>query len=106
VAAEEEVALRRVREHRKVDRPVSQPKGADLRTAQRSAEAAEAKVAAAEAEVARLTAALGDPELYATPAGVARSAKLGAQLDSARRTLDAALEEWTMATENLERLST
>jgi ATP-binding cassette subfamily F protein 3 len=106
VAAEEEEALRRVREHRKVERPVSQPKGSDLRTAQRSAEAAEAKVAVAEAEVARLTAALGDPELYATPAGVARSSQLGSQLDSARRKLDAALEEWTLATENLEGLST
>jgi ATP-binding cassette subfamily F protein 3 len=107
VAAEEEEALRRVREHRKVERPVSPSKGADpLRTAQRSAQAAEAKVASAEAEVARLTAALGDPELYATPAGVARSSQLGSQLDSARRTLDAALEEWSMATETLERLST
>jgi ATP-binding cassette subfamily F protein 3 len=107
VAAEEEEALRRVREHRKVERPVPQSKGTDpLRTAQRSAQAAEAKVASAEAEVARLTAALGDPELYATPAGVARSSQLGSQLDSARRTLDAALEEWSMATETLERLST
>ncbi len=105
VAAEEEEALRRVREHKKVERPAS-AKGPDLlRSAQRSAEAAEARVAAAEAEVNRLTAALGDPELYATPSGVARSSRLGSELDAARRALDAALEEWTLATETVERLS-
>jgi ATP-binding cassette subfamily F protein 3 len=106
VAAEEEEALRRVREHRKVERPAPQPKGSDLRTAQRSAEAAETRVAAAEAEVARLTAALADPALYATAAGVARSSQLGSELDSARQKLDAALHEWTLATETVERLST
>ena len=105
VAAEEEEALRRVREHKKVERPAS-AKGPDLlRSAQRSAEAAETRVAAAEAEVNRLTAALGDPELYATPSGVARSSRLGSELDAARRALDAALEEWTLATETVERLS-
>jgi ATP-binding cassette subfamily F protein 3 len=106
VAAEEEEALRRVREHKKVERPPSTPKGPDRRAAQRSAEAAEGRVAKAEAEVARLTAELANPELYATPAGVSRSAKLGSQLDDARRTLDAALEEWTLATEAVEKLNT
>jgi ATP-binding cassette, subfamily F, member 3 len=106
VAAEEEEALRRVREHKKVERPPSTPRGPDRRTAQRSAEAAEGRVAKAEAEVARITAELADPELYATPAGVTRSAKLGSQLDAARRRLDAALEEWTLATEVAEKLNT
>jgi hypothetical protein len=107
VAAEEEEALRRVREHKKVERPTpTASKGPDLRTAQRSAQAAEARVAETEAEVARLTAELADPSLYATPRGVERSAKLGARLDEARRKLDAALEEWTLATETVERLIT
>ena len=105
VAAEEEEALRRVREHRKVERPAASSKAPDLRSAQRSAEAAESRVATAEAEVARLTAELADPALYANPDGVARSTKLGVQLDEARRKLDSALEEWTMATEAVERLT-
>jgi ATP-binding cassette, subfamily F, member 3 len=104
VAAEEEEALRRVREHRKVERAT--PAGPDLRSARRSVEAAEGRVAAAEAEVARLTAQLGDPALYATAAGVERSTRLGSELDAARRKLDGALEEWTLATETVERLST
>jgi ATP-binding cassette subfamily F protein 3 len=103
VAAEEEERIRRVREHRRVEAPAA--KAPDLRSARRAVEAAEGRVAGAEAAVARLTAELGDPELYATPAGVARSTRLGEQLDEARRMLDAALEEWTLATEAVERLS-
>jgi ATP-binding cassette, subfamily F, member 3 len=105
VTAEEDERVRRVREHRKVERPAASSTGADLRTARRAVESAEARVVVAEAEVARLTAELGDPELYSKPAGVARSALLGEQLDEARRKLDVALEEWTIATETAKRLS-
>jgi hypothetical protein len=62
-------------------------------------------VTAAENTVATLTAALGDPALYTTAEGVARSAELGMTLERARRTLDAALEAWTAATEQIERLT-
>ncbi len=109
VAAAEEEALGRVHERKKV-----QSRGADadrdpdraLRSARRAVEAAEARVADAESNVARLSAALADPSLYATPAGVQRSAQLGSDLDVARRALDAALETWTAATEAVERLIT
>jgi hypothetical protein len=62
-------------------------------------------VTAAESTVTTLAAALEDPGLYTTADGVARSAELGVTLERARRTLDAALEAWTAATEALERLS-
>jgi ATP-binding cassette, subfamily F, member 3 len=106
VAAAEEEALRRVHEHQRTERRVS---AADkdketLRSARRAAQAAEAKVTAAESDVAELTNALADPELYTTPDGVARSAALGTRLERARKVLDSALEAWTAATEDLERL--
>jgi ATP-binding cassette, subfamily F, member 3 len=108
VAAAEEESLRRVREHKKVDpRTTSggrEPDRTAARSARRAVEVAEARVAAAEAEVAQLSNALADPSLYASAAGVEKSTKLGVSLDAARRTLDAALEEWTAATEAAEKL--
>jgi len=53
--------------------------------------------------VQALTRALEDPELYTTPAGVLKSAAMGAELERAKRTLDGALERWTAATEAAER---
>ena len=107
VAAAEEESLRRVREHRRTDRPApdADRERNTLRTARRKAAAAEEAVTAAESTVTTLAAALEDPGLYTTPDGVARSAELGVTLERARRTLDAALEAWTAATEALERLS-
>lgn len=108
VAAAEEESLRRVREHRRTERtaPDANRERNALRTARRTAAAAEDAVTAAESTVATLAAALEDPALYTTPDGVARSAELGVSLERARRTLDAALEAWTAATEQLERLAT
>jgi ATP-binding cassette, subfamily F, member 3 len=108
VAAAEDESLRRVREHRRTERAGPNPdrERTVLRTARRKAAAAEEAVTAAESTVATLAAALEDPALYTTPDGVARSAELGTTLERARRTLDAALEAWTAATEALERLST
>ena len=103
VAAQEEEALRRVREHRRTERRQSSDTGRDTqrqsaqRTAQRKAADAVARVATAEAEVARLTEALADPSLYTTPDGVGRSVELGTSLERARRALDAALEAWAVA---------
>jgi len=107
VAAAEEESLRRVREHRRTERTTSDSdrERNALRAARRAAVAAESGVTAAENTVATLTAALGDPALYTTSDGVARSAELGATLERARRTLDAALEAWTAATEEVERLA-
>jgi ATP-binding cassette subfamily F protein 3 len=107
VAAAEDESLRRVREHRRTERaaPDANRERNALRAARRTATAAEDAVTAAESTVATLAAALEDPALYTTPSGVARSAELGANLERARRTLDAALEGWTAATEQLERLT-
>ena len=109
VGAAEEEALGRVREHRKVESRAAESARdsgrAALRVARRAVEEAEARVAAAESEVARHSAALADPALYATPDGVQRSAHLGIALDAGRRTLDAALADWTAATEAVERLA-
>src|SRR6185437_3133104 len=103
VAATEEEALRRVREHRRTDRrPESPDRDRSARRAARQAAAeAESRVGEAEAEVARITAALGDPSLYTTDDGIAQSAKLGAALERARRSLDTALEVWAAAEERL-----
>jgi len=107
VAAAEDESLRRVREHRRTERaaPDANRERNTLRTARRAATAAEDAVTAAESTVATLAAALEDPALYTTADGVARSAELGATLERARRTLDAALEAWTAATEQLEHLT-
>jgi ATP-binding cassette, subfamily F, member 3 len=106
VAAAEEESLRRVREHRRTERrDADADRGRSaLRSARRVAAAAEAAVTTAESDVATLTLALGDPELYTTSDGIKRSAALGAALEQARGTLDAALESWSAATADVERL--
>jgi len=110
VAAAEDEQLRRVKERQKMQRKESAADGArrdarDARRAQRAVEEAEVRVAELEERVAALTAALEKPELYTTPDGVARSAALGADLEQAKRQLDAALETWTRATEEAERVT-
>src|SRR6058998_2016820 len=102
VSAAEEQALRQVHErHRVAPSPKSDPRK-DLRRAQRELEEAEAAVAALESEVARVVAALEDPALYTRPDGAAMARKLGAQLEALKRDLDAGLERWTQATEQVE----
>jgi ATP-binding cassette, subfamily F, member 3 len=128
VSAAEEEQLRRVKERQKTQRreapqpappaPRGQPAqpahaarpagdGRDARRqareAQKAVEAAEGEVGRLEAQVQALTRALEDPELYTTPAGVLKSAAMGAELERAKRTLDGALERWTAATEAAER---
>jgi ATP-binding cassette subfamily F protein 3 len=106
VSAAEDEALSRVHEHQRTERSrtAADREKSALRSARRAAVEAEARVTEAEAEVAELSGALADPELYTTADGVARSAALGAELERARRTLDTALEAWTTATEDVERL--
>lgn len=106
IAAERE-ALRRVKERKDTRR--GQVKGEDnrvaLREMRRKVEDSERLVAALESKVAELTALLEDPELYTTREGMEKSVVAGKQLDIARRKLDAAIESWTSATEDVEQLA-
>src|SRR5437762_3540163 len=102
VSAAEEQALRQVHEHHRVaPSPKSDPRK-DLRRAQRELEEAEAAVAALEAEVARVVAAREDPAPHTRSDGAATAQTLGAQLETLKRDLDAGLERWTHATEQVE----
>jgi ATP-binding cassette subfamily F protein 3 len=108
VAAAEEEQLRRVKERQKTHRKESAGDGArrDVRRAQRAVEEAEARVGTLEARVAELAAALEDPELYTRDDGVEQATRMGAELERARRELDEALETWSRATEEAERVGT
>jgi ATP-binding cassette subfamily F protein 3 len=96
VAAQEEEALRRVKEQRQLRRTQDARKkeAAAQRSARRVLEEAEAEVARCEAEVARIQAALAEPDRYLTPGGVRESAALGKELDAAQKALEAAFEAW------------
>lgn len=96
VAAQEEEALRRVKEQRQMRLTEDARKHDQVarRSARRALETAEAEVARCEAEVARVNVALADPDLYLTPDGVRRAAELGKALDAAQRALEAAFELW------------
>jgi ATP-binding cassette subfamily F protein 3 len=102
VSAAEEQALRQVHERQRVaPSPQGDPRK-ELRRAQRELEESEAAVATLEAEVARVVAALQDPALYTRPDGARAAHELGAQLETLKRDLEAALERWTQATEQVE----
>ena len=96
VAAEEEEALRRVKEQRQLRRGQDTRKreASVQRSARRALEQAEAEVARADAEVRRLQAALADPDLYLTGDGVRRAAALGRDLEAAQRALETAFAAW------------
>src|SRR6266850_951314 len=103
VSAAEEQALRQVHERQKVAASPRPDPRKDLRQAQRELEEAEAAVAALESEVARLVAALEDPALYTRPDGAREAHALGAKLETLKRDLEAGIERWTRATEQVER---
>ena len=112
VRAAEDQALRQVHERQRValhakdadSRAAGDPRKA-LRRAQRDLEEAEAAVAELESRVAPVVAALEDPALYTRPDGAAQARQLGVQLETLKRSLDAALERWTQATERVEALA-
>jgi ATP-binding cassette subfamily F protein 3 len=112
VRAAEDQALRQVHERQRVAIPAkgaSDSKPADdprksLRRAQRDLQEAEAKVADLEAQVAPVVAALEDPALYTRPDGAKAARQLGIQLETLKRSLDLALEQWTQATQRVEHL--
>jgi ATP-binding cassette, subfamily F, member 3 len=107
VRAAEEEGLRRVQEKKKTARreESSRDMRNALRTAQRRVAELEAAIQASEARVGELTAALEDPALYTLSDGVARAARLGADLDEAKRALERTLDEWAVATEAVEALA-
>jgi len=105
VQAAEDQALRQVHERQRVaPAPKADPRK-DLRRAQRELAEAEARVAELEAKVAGVVAALEDPALYTRPDGAAMARRLGTELETLKRSLDAELERWTRATEQVETLN-
>jgi len=96
VAAQEEEALRRVKEQREMRRGQDTRKREESvqRSARRALEQAEAEVTRVDAEVQRLQAALADPELYLTGDGVRQAAALGRDLEAAQRALETAFAAW------------
>src|SRR6266513_19651 len=102
VSAAEEQALRQVHERHRVARSATNDPRKELRRAQRELEEAEARVTELESRVAQVVAALEDPALYTRPDGAANAHTLGAELETLKRDLDAALERWTQATEQVE----
>jgi len=105
VSAAEDQALRRVHERQRVAPSSKSDPRRELRRTQRELEVAEARVAELESQVALVVTALEDPALYTRPDGVATARRLGAQLETLKRSLDAELERWTQATEQVELLS-
>lgn len=104
VEAAEDQALRRVHERQRVaPAPKADPRK-DLRKAQRELEEAEAAVGELEAQVAKVVSALEDPALYTRPDGAVAARRLGTQLDTLKRSLEAGLERWARATEQVERM--
>jgi ATP-binding cassette subfamily F protein 3 len=104
VAAAEEEALRKVRERKQTRRPDEARRRAQSarRAAERAVADAEADVGAQEARMAELRARLEDPGLYLTPDGAAEAARIGVQLEDARRALDQAFSAWEAATRRME----
>ena len=102
VSAAEEQALRQVHEHQRVAPHSKSDPRKELRLAQRELEEAEAQVAELESQVAKVVAALEDPALYTRPDGARVARELGMQLETLKRSLEAGLERWTRATEQVE----
>src|SRR3989454_321506 len=102
VSAAEEQALRQVHEHQRVAPPTKKDPRKELRRAQQELEEAEARGAEPEAPGAKVVAALEDPALYTRPDGTRAAHELGTQLETLKRDLEAGLERWTQATEQVE----
>jgi ATP-binding cassette subfamily F protein 3 len=101
VNASEEVSLRRMHEKQKIRRTQNQKEGTkrSRREAQTRVVDAEQAVSRLESEIASISKALSDPELYLTREGAIRSGVLDAQLERLKKELDRALEAWAEATE-------
>ncbi|HUF34949.1 MAG TPA: ABC-F family ATP-binding cassette domain-containing protein [Gemmatimonadales bacterium] len=104
VAAAEEESLRKVHERKQTRRPDDgqRRRQSARRSAERAVAEAEQRVEEWERKVASIAGELEDPGLYVTPDGGTRAARLGDELERARRELDLALGEWEVATRALE----
>jgi len=115
VRASEEAALRRVHERQRLERTRREESAKstrtardltrELRRAQRALEENEKQIESLEKEIADVGAALENPELYTRPSGLSEAKTLGARIARAKEDLDAALERWTAATEEVEALN-
>jgi ATP-binding cassette subfamily F protein 3 len=115
VRASEDAALRRVHERRRLERTrredaaknTRSPRDLtrDLRRAQRVVEEAELRIGALEGRITSISAALEDPQLYTRATGPGEATTLGRELEAAKCELDAALEGWTAATDEVEALN-
>ncbi|MEO7366363.1 MAG: ABC-F family ATP-binding cassette domain-containing protein, partial [Gemmatimonadaceae bacterium] len=101
VNASEEESLRRMHEKQKTKRREDDKgKGRDnVRLARKRAEVAEKLVEDLEARIAQLTGVMADPGLYTTPDGKKKAITGGKELEQLKKKLDAAMDEWTKATE-------
>jgi ATP-binding cassette subfamily F protein 3 len=107
VAAAEQETLRRVKERKATRRREtrSDENRAALREVRGQVEASEREIATLETKIAQLKTMLEDPELYTTREGAQKSLAIGKELEETKRKLDAALANWTDATERAEQLS-
>ena len=115
VRASEEAALRRVHERQRLERTRREEAARstrnardltrELRRAQKIVEENEKQIESLESQIAAIGAALENPELYTRPAGLNEAKTLGVQIERAKQDLDAALERWTAATEEVETLN-
>lgn len=107
VNASEEESLRRMHEKQKTKRREDDnSKGRDnVRLARKKAETAEKLVEDLETRIAQLTNVMADPGLYTTPDGKKKAINGGKELEQLKNKLDAAIEEWTKATEEADQLT-
>jgi ATP-binding cassette, subfamily F, member 3 len=115
VRASEDAALRRVHERQRLERTrreeaarnTRSPRDLtrDLRRAQRAVDEAEQQIAALESQITSISAALEDPQLYTRATGPGEARTLGRELEAAKGELDAALERWTAAIDEVEALN-
>jgi chromosome segregation ATPase len=115
VRASEGAALRRVHERQRLERTRREEAAKntrspreltrDLRRAQRAVDEAEQQIGALERQITSISAALEDPQLYTRATGLGEARTLGRELEAAKRELDASLERWTAATDEVEALN-
>jgi ATP-binding cassette subfamily F protein 3 len=115
IRASEESALRKVHERQRLERTrreeskrstrTSRDLTRELRRAQRNVEETEQRIEWLEGQIASLSAALENPELYTRGSGIEEARTLAKQLEEAKRELDITLERWTAATEGVEALN-
>jgi hypothetical protein len=105
VTAAEEESLRRMHEKQKTKRREDDrdKHREGERNARRKVDQAEVRVGELEAKITELTTALADPELYMSEAGKQRAVKAGIEMERLKKQLDKALDDWTAATEAVER---